>query len=191
MGQAQRSLIVGDGDQRFDAVLLALVKHCVIECEALFVRGLIHAGREDARPGDGQTEAFEAHFAHQRDVFLIMMVKVGRLMVGVEILVKLGEVCAFGEVVDAKHRGGMFAAVGQDIGQHAGRVFGAAGQDVVDRRAASAFVPAAFILVGSGRAAPKEVFTKCHNHYLFLSVFMHLARRRAFTWLFSPLPKDG
>ena len=39
-----------------------------------------------------------------------------------------------------------------------------AGEYVVDRRATAAFIPAAFVLIGSGRAAPKEIFWKLHLH---------------------------
>ena len=171
MGQSERRLIVGDGDQRLDAVLFALVKNCIIESKAFFVGGLFHAGREDSRPGDRKTEALEAHLAHQRDVLFVVMIKIGCFVIGVKVFVKLSKMCALGQVVDAEHGRGLFGAVGKNIGQYTGGIFGAAGQDIIDRGASAAFVPAAFVLVGSSRAAPKEIFTECHRYYLFLSDF--------------------
>ena len=104
---------------------LALVKDGVVEGEALFVGLLFHAGREDARPGDGQPEALKAHLAHQRDILFIVVVEIGGLMVGVEVAVQLGEGGPFRDAVDPEHRGRLGGAVFEHIGQHAGGVLGA------------------------------------------------------------------
>ncbi len=77
-------LIVAERDERLDAVLLALVEDGVVEGETFLVRLRIVAVRENAAPVDGETEAFEAHLAEEGDVFLVVMIKIDRLMRRVE-----------------------------------------------------------------------------------------------------------
>ncbi|MPM68843.1 hypothetical protein SDC9_115778 [bioreactor metagenome] len=129
LGQMQRSLVVGDGDQRLHAVLLALVEHPVVERQT----GLVGLGlvplREDAAPGDREAEDREAHLGEQRDVVAIAMVEVDALEF---------------EVVGGRFIGGR----GHDAVRH----------HVLDGRALAVDVPGALQLVGGGRAAPQESF---------------------------------
>ena len=66
--QGVGQLVVGNGHQRLDSVLLAAVKHLVIKCQSLLVGFRFLASGEDASPVDGQPEAFEAHFREEGDV---------------------------------------------------------------------------------------------------------------------------
>ena len=78
-----RDFVVAEGDKRLYAMRLALVKHLVIEGQSRLIG---HAGivREDARPVDGKPEALKAHLRKERDVFFVVVVKVYRLMAGIE-----------------------------------------------------------------------------------------------------------
>ena len=79
-----RNLIVAERDQRLDAVLFAFVEHPVVKCKAFLIRLGIIPVREDTRPVDRHAVAFEAHLAEERDVFLIVMIQVDRLVGGIE-----------------------------------------------------------------------------------------------------------
>ncbi len=67
-------------DERFDPVFFTFVEHRVIKREARFIRLLVVPVRENTSPVDRQTEAFEAHFSKERNVFLVMMIEVDRFM---------------------------------------------------------------------------------------------------------------
>ena len=78
-----RDLIVAERDKRLDAVLFALVEYLVIESKPRLIclAGIIW---EDARPVDRQTETLKAHLREKRNILRIMVVKVNRLVAGVE-----------------------------------------------------------------------------------------------------------
>ena len=73
--QVERHLEVGKRNNRFDAVLQALVEQIVIEFQAGFVR-LSSSPFGKIRVHDGGTEAFEPHLGKEFDVFLIAVVKI-------------------------------------------------------------------------------------------------------------------
>ena len=75
-GQVQRGLVMGDGDQRGDAVLVEFVEHPVVEVQAFLVGFGVVAVREDAAPRDGEPEDREAHLGEQRDVLGVAVVEV-------------------------------------------------------------------------------------------------------------------
>ena len=135
-----RELVVAQGHQRLDALGFQCLKNRAIERHALGVRLLLVAVREQARPVDGHAIALEAHLAEQLDVLEIVMVHVDGLMAGI-VDVRL----------DVRIEG-------------TGRADGAAGHGIGYADALAVLLPAAFTLVGSGRAAPQEIFRElCHN----------------------------
>ena len=81
--QVERHLEVGKRNHRFDAVLQALVEQIVIEFQTGFVRLKLVTFREDTRPGDGGTEAFEPHLGKEFDVFFIAVIEIDGFMVRV------------------------------------------------------------------------------------------------------------
>ena len=126
-GQVERGLVVADGDQRLDAVLLELVEDPVVEGQPLLVGLGLVTEREDAAPGDGEAEDLEAHLRQQGDVLGVTVVEVD----GLEL-----------EVVRCGGLGGR----GQD----------APGHDVLDGQALAVLVVGALDLVGGGGSAPQE-----------------------------------
>ena len=131
---------MADGDQRLDAVLVALVEEGVVERQTLFVRLGIVAIGQDAGPRDGQAVALEAHLGEEGDVLFEVVVHVDGLMRGVEVLV-----IAFQHLQLSEHHRKAVLAERHDI--HIGQ-------------SASALVVSALALVGSGRAAPQKVLWK-------------------------------
>lgn len=71
-----RNVEMGDGNQRFDAVLAAFTKQVLVEGQALLVRLRIVTVGEDARPRDGQAVGLESHLPKQGDVFLVAVVHI-------------------------------------------------------------------------------------------------------------------
>ena len=126
-GQVERGLVVADGDQRLDAVLLELVEDPVVEGQPLLVGLGLVTEREDTAPGDGEAEDLEAHLRQQGDVLGVTVVEVDGLKL---------------EVV----RSGGLGGRGQD----------APGHDVLNGQALAVLVVGALDLVGSGGSAPQE-----------------------------------
>ena len=132
LGQVQRRLVVGDRHEGFDAVLVALVEHAVVEREALLVRLRVVPVREDPAPRDGQPEHREAHLGEQRDVLDVPVVEVDRDQL---------------EVVRGRLRGA--------------RCHHPVRRDVLDRQSLAALVEPSLELVGSRGATPEEAFREC------------------------------
>ena len=130
LNEVQRHFKVGEGDHRLDVVLQQFIEHVVVKLQPLFVWLSFVAFREDARPGDGGTETFEAHLGKQPDVFFVMAVEVDGFVVGV--------IFAFNHFLRDFSRNAVCAA----------------GEHVADAWPFAAFVPAAFNLVRRYRAAP-------------------------------------
>lgn len=76
--KVQRIFVMGDGDQRFDAVLFQLIQHLIVKFQAFFVGGGFVPLGEDAGPGDGKAVYLEAHLSKESDVLFVMMVEIGR-----------------------------------------------------------------------------------------------------------------
>ena len=133
---------VRDGDERLDAVLLALAEHVLVEGEAGLVGlGLVAVG-ENARPSEAHAKGLEAHLGKEGDVLLVAMVKVDAALRGVVVAVL--------KVKHLAHAGAHSEALGAvrhhiDIGQ-------ATPVDVIR----------ALALVCGGGAAPQEVIAKTH-----------------------------
>ncbi|MOA46787.1 hypothetical protein D3C78_1693430 [compost metagenome] len=121
---------MGEGDDRFDVVLQQFIEHVVVKLQAFFIGLGFVAFRKDTRPGDRGSEAFEAHLSKQLDVFFVVTVKIDGFVVRV--------------IFPVDH----FL---RDFARNAVR---AAGQHVANARPFAAFVPAAFNLMSSDRAAP-------------------------------------
>ena len=125
--QVQRGLIVADGDQWLDAVLLELVEDPVVEGKSLLVGLGLVAEREDTAPGDGEAEDLETHLCEQGDVLGVAVVEVDRLEL---------------EVIRC--------------GSLGGRGHDAPGHDVLDGQALAVLVVGALDLVGGSGTAPQE-----------------------------------
>ena len=131
--QGQGHLVVADGHHRHDVVFFQLVQYLVVEGQARLVGlGLVPPG-EDARPGNGEAEALEAHLSQQSDVLFIMVVEIHAVVAGV--------------VVPGVH-----AVVDHPLYRGA-----AALVHVVDGNALAALLPGTLKLVGGGGAAPQKV----------------------------------
>ena len=134
---------MADGDQRLDAVLLAAVEHAVVELQTLLIGFRFPAVGEDAGPVDGGAEGLEAHLGKQGDILLVVVVKIDRLMAGVQTIRVDGGGHPLGHGV---------GTVGAHIG-HAG--------------ALAVHIPCALKLVGSTGAAPQEIIAE-NAHSVFL-----------------------
>ena len=82
--QVHRHVKMAQRDQRLDTVLFALFEQRAIEGDALRIRLLLVAAREQAAPGDGSAKDAEPHLRHQGDIFLVAVVEIDRLVAGVE-----------------------------------------------------------------------------------------------------------
>ena len=141
-------LVVTDGNQRLDAVLLAAVKDLVIEFKALLVRLGLHTGGENAGPVDGGAEGLEAHLGEESNVLLVVVVEVDGLMAGIQ-------------------------PVGADSSCHPFRAgVRAIGAQVRDTGAFAIHVPCALELVGCTGTAPQEIITENAHKFLLLSYFV-------------------
>ena len=135
-------------DERFDIVFSQFVKQVIIELQSFLVRFILIASGEDPGPGNRCTEALEAHFRKQSDVFLVMMIEVCRFMVRI--------VFTFQNTV-------------RDPSGDAGA---SDSHDISDTDALSADIPRAFRLMGSCRTAPQKVFSHMMNDLLlYISVY--------------------
>ena len=139
--QSIGQLVVADGHQRLNAVLLAAVKDPVVELQTLFVGLGLHAGGEDTGPVDGGAEGLEAHLGKEGNVLLVVVVEVDRLMAGVQ------PVRADGGGDPLGHRMG---TVGAHI-RHAGTL--------------AVHIPCTLELVGGTGAAPQKVIAE--NAHVF------------------------
>ena len=133
---------MADGHQRLDAVFMAFLKQTAVEGDAGGVGGVVVAVGQDARPGDGQPVALEAHARHQGNVLFIVVVHVDGLVGGVIMLV-----VAFQHLHLAA---GYLQAVG------------AVGQHINVGKPAPVRVVGALALVGGGGAAPQK--SVWHSH---------------------------
>ncbi len=152
LGQAHGCLVVADGDQWLDAVLVAAVKDCIVVREARLARfGVVTVG-EDAAPGDGHAVALEAHLAKEGDVLLKAVVVVDGHVAGVDFALH-----ALGE--------GDLARMGAIALRH----------EVSRARALAVRVPRALALVCGRRAAPQKAFRKSHRYVLSLFVCPYIS----------------
>ena len=131
---------VADGHKRFNAVFVALIKHILIELQALFIGPGIVAVRQDAGPCDGQPEALETHLGKEGDILFIMVIQVNGFMAGIIVLV----VALQHFQPTQRHREAVRAKRGHI---HGGK-------------ALAACLPCALALVGSGGTAPQKIFGK-------------------------------
>ena len=135
-------LVVGERDQRLDALGQAVVEDLVVEGETRLVGLLLQARRADAGPVHGGAEHVEAHLGKEVDVLLVVMVKVDGLMARVEL-------------------------VGPDVDGDPLLLVEHATDAVVNHAVALAVhVPGALELVGRARATPQKVVPQ-HSHGLF------------------------
>ena len=137
-GQPPGEFIMGHRYQRFNAVLPALSKDFMIEIQSLPVGFLLHAGREDPGPVDGETEALEAHFSVQGNILGIAVIEVHSFM---------------GRVV--------YAVLDFHIPETR-RTDGSSPDMIRNGRSFSIFVPCTFELVRCCGASPQESFLEAH-----------------------------
>lgn len=67
---------MADGDQRLNAIFQALVSDLLIERQPCLVGLLILAGGENARPGNREAAALEAHLGKEGNVLFSVVVVV-------------------------------------------------------------------------------------------------------------------
>ena len=125
---------VADGDQRFDAVLAALIEQRIVEGQPLFVGLCIVAVGQDAGPRDGQAVAPEAHLGEEGDVLLEVVVHVDGFVRGIVVL-----------VIACQHL---------QLAEHHREAVLAKGNDIHIGQPAPAFVVGTLALVGGGGTAP-------------------------------------
>ena len=81
--QIQRHIVMLDGDQRLDAVLLQFQKYVPVKIQTSLIGRFLHAVGVNARPGDGHAEHLEPHLRKEGNVLLVVMVKINGFVVGV------------------------------------------------------------------------------------------------------------
>ena len=134
---------MADGHQRLDAVFMAFLKQTAVEGDAGGVGGVVVAVGQDARPGNGQPVALEAHARHQGDVLFIMVVHVDGLVGGV----------------------GVVRIAFQHLQLAAGHLHAvrAKGHHVHAGKPAPVHIVGALALVGGGGAAPQKSVRHSHG----------------------------
>lgn len=140
---------VADGDQRLDAVLMALVKNAVVEGQPRLVGlGVIAVG-QDARPCNGQPEALEAHLCKQGDILFIMVIQVNGFVAGVEM-----------RIVTIQHL---------HIARCHRETIRAEGGHIHRGKTLAVCLPCTLALVGGGSAAPQKALGEfAHTLYLLI-----------------------
>ena len=173
--KGQRRVIVAQGDQRLNAVGLALLEHILVEGNALFVGLFVPGVGEDAAPADGGTEHLVAHLGHQGDILFIMVIEVGAMALGVVVL---------GAGLEGSFQ--VSSAVGKLLGivRH---TYVAVRQAVLNGHALAALVPGTLTLVSGFCAAPEKAFRESitcvfHSFYPFLITVSSLS-----PWRILPL----
>ena len=151
---------MADGDQRLDAVLMALVKNAVIESQPSLVGlGVIAVG-QDAGPCNGQPEALEAHLCKQGDILFIMMIQVNSLVARIEMR---------GIAVQHFHIARCHRKTVRTEGGHVHRC-----------QTLAVCLPCTLALVGGGSAAPQKALGK-FAHTLYLPVYFCAPAERRYT----------
>ncbi len=138
LGQIVGQLVVAEGHERLDALLVASLEHAAVEVEARLIGLGLVAVREDAAPVDGHAVALETHLAKELDVVEIVVIHIHGLVAGI---VTTGQ-DAVGDVARCVHR--------------------AARDDIGHTEALAVLVITALALIGGGGAAPEESFRECH-----------------------------
>ena len=72
----QGCFVVGEGNQRFNAVFVALVNDPVIKLQSLFIGHCLIASGIDPAPGNGKSKYLEIHFRKHADILCIAVVKI-------------------------------------------------------------------------------------------------------------------
>ena len=75
--KSERCFIVGQCNQRFDAVFLTFIEYIGIELDSFFIRYFIVTVREQSGPFYRETQAVESFFRAELNVFLVVMLEVG------------------------------------------------------------------------------------------------------------------
>ena len=140
---------VADGDQRLDAVFMALVKNAVVEGQPRLVGLGVVAVGQDAGPRNGQPEALEAHLCKQGDILFIMVIQVDGLVAGVEMR---------SIAVQHLHIARCHRKTVRTKGGHIHR-----------SQTLAVCLPCALALVGGGSAAPQKALGEfAHTLYLLI-----------------------
>lgn len=83
---AQRRVVLLQGDARIDVVRDTQVDHLVVEGKPGFVWLCFLAGRKDPALSNRKTEGREANFGEQFNIFLVVMIKICPAVVGIVII---------------------------------------------------------------------------------------------------------
>ena len=153
---------VADGDQRLDAVLMALVKNAVVEGQSCLVGLSVIAVGQDTRPRNGQPEALEAHLRKQGDVLFIMMIQVDGFVAGVE----MRSIAIQHFHIARCHR----------------ETVRAEGGHIHRSQTLAVCLPCALALVGGGSAAPQKALGE-FAHTLYLLIYFCAPAERRYTYI--------
>ena len=137
------------GDERLDAVALALPQHAAVPLDALAVGFGVVAVGKDAAPAHRGAEELEAHLAKQRDILFIVVVEI----VSSAERIELGAiVCKCGhQLIMAK---GVVVVLLLDLVARPRAVEPAA---ILSRLAFAALIPGSVCLRARNRPAPQEI----------------------------------
>ena len=124
---------MADGNHRFDAVLMALIKEIVVKLDTRRVGGGLVSLGEDPAPCDRGAEALEPHLGKQFDILFVAVIKINGHMAGV--------ILSCQDTI-RKPTLGVGVACGKNI-RHA--------------QALAVLVVSTLTLVGGYRAAPQEI----------------------------------
>ncbi len=69
---------MGYRDQRFNTILVALIKNSVVKFQSLFIRLFLIASWKNPAPCNRQTEYLETNLCKKPDIFLIAVIEINR-----------------------------------------------------------------------------------------------------------------
>ena len=69
--------------QRLNSIFMQFIKNILIKSQSCFIGHSVISIREDTCPTDAHPKAFKAHFSHQCNIFLIVMIEIRCTVTGI------------------------------------------------------------------------------------------------------------